>query len=171
MKRIMSCLLAVMMLMSLTACDLDSAPVKEPGTSQSVSGGEEETFALNDTAVFKTLKFTATEMKETAGDTYFTPASGNVFVGVKFTIENVSDAEQTVSSLMMFEAYTDDVKSQYSFSAVCAFGSETLDGNIAPGKKLEGWYAIEVPENWEIIELSVHPDVMGNSTATFVFNK
>lgn len=171
MKRILCCLLAIMMLASLSACTLDTAPGKEAGGSQQSSEQKDETFGLNETAVFETLKFTATEIKESYGDTYLTPESGKVFVGIKFTIENISDEEQTISSLLLFEAYADDVKCSESFTAAMAFGSEMLDGTLAPGKKLVGWYALEVPEDWSNIELDVQSSWLSNSTAKFVFTK
>lgn len=171
MKKILCCLLAIFMLASLSACDLDTAPGKESGAPQTPSASKNETFSLNETAVFKTLKFTATEIKESYGETYNTPESGKVFIGVKFTIENISNENQIISSLLLFDAYADDVKCSESFTASMAFGSELLDGTIAPGKKLVGWYALEVPENWSEIELNVQSNWLSNSTAKFVFTK
>lgn len=171
MRKILCLLLAIVMLASLTACDLDTAPGKETGGSQVAPEKKDETFGLNETAVFKTLKFTATEIKESHGETYFAPESGKVFVGVKFTVENISDEDQTISSILLFEAYADDVKCSESFTAAMAFDSEMLDGTIAPGKKLVGWYALEVPENWAAIELNVQSSWLSNSSAKFVFTK
>ena len=171
MRKILCVLLAILMLVSLAACDLDTAPGKEVGGSQATPEKKDETFGLNETAVFKTLKFTATEIKESYGETYFAPESGKVFVGVKFTIENISDEDQSISSILLFEAYVDDVKCSESFTAAMAFNSEMLDGTIAPGKKLVGWYPLEVPENWSSIELNVQSSWISNSSAKFVFTK
>lgn len=171
MKKILCCVLSVIMLACCSACVADDIPTKEAGQIQSSSEIKEETFGLNDTAAFKDLKFTATEIKESDGDSFFVPDKGNVFVGVKFTIENISDEEQTVSSLLLFEGYADDVKCDYSFSAVSAFEGGTLDGSLASGKKLVGWYALEVPENWSDIELDVQSTWLSNNSAKFVFTK
>ncbi len=172
MKKILSVLLCLILIFVLAACGSADSPVKETGGSETnTSASKDDTFGLNDTAVFKTLKFTATEIKESDGDGFFTPEQGNTFVGVKFTIENVSEEEQNVSSMLLFEAYANDVKCDYSINAACAFSDGTLDGSIAPGKKLVGWYAIEVPENWESIELEVKADWLSNKNAKFVFNK
>ena len=173
MKRMLCWILAVMMLVSMTACELSDIPQKEPGDTQTQTQPQkkDETFKLNETAAFRTLKFTATELKEAYGETYFAPEEGNVFVGVKFTIENISEEDQTVSSILLFEAYVDDVKCSESFSAAMAFNSEMLDGTIAPGKKLVGWYTLEVPENWKTLELHVQANWLSNSNAKFVFSK
>ena len=71
--------------------------------------------------------------------------------------------------MLLFEGYVDDVKCDYSFSAACAFDEGTLDGDIASGKKMVGWYALEVPAEWSSIELVVQPDFLASSSATFVF--
>ena len=173
MKKLLCILFALVMLLILPACTVEDAPSKETAPTQAQQSTEkkDETFALNETAAFKALKFTATELKESDGDDFFTPATGNVFVGIKFTIENISDEEQSVSSLLLFDAYADDIKCDYSFSAACAFDEGTLDGSVAPGKKLVGWYAMEVPSNWKCLELNVQTTLLSNNSATFVFEK
>lgn len=171
MKRVLPILLSVAICFSFAACSVEDSPKKETGGSEATAEKGDETFGLNEAAVFEDLKFLATEMKETNGDTFFKPESGNVFVGVKFEIENVSDESQVISSLLLFEAYVDDVKCDYSFSAACAFDDGTLDGELAPGKKLVGWYAVEVPADWQELELDVQADWLSNSTAKFVFEK
>ena len=157
--------------LSAAGCTIDEAPQKEnasPATTES-NTKEPQTFGLNETAVFSNLKFTATELSQSQGEDFFTPAEGNVFVGIKFTIENVSNEEQSVSSLLLFDAYADDVKTDLSISASCVFDDGTLDGSIAPGKKLVGWYAVEVPANWNTIELQVQANIWANNAATFTF--
>lgn len=171
MKKWLALVLALVLCFCMTAC-LDDMPTKEDASPNGgEEAGEEQVFGLNETAVFKTLKFTATEIKESKGEDYFKPEAGKVFVGVNFTIENVSDEEQAVSTLLLFEGYADDVKCDYSLSAACVFDEGTLDGELAPGKKLVGWYALEVPENWNTIELNVQSDWLSDSSAKFVFNK
>lgn len=173
MKKLLAIILSTVICISLSACTYDNAPTKEQpdSSSEAITQSKEQVFGLNETAVFDELKFTAGELKETNGTDFFTPESGNVFVGIKFTIENISDQEQTVSSILLFDGYADDVKCDYSFSAACAFDEGTIDGSIAPGKKLVGWYAMEVPENWSTVELNVQSDWLSDSTAKFVFNK
>ena len=46
-----------------------------------------------------------------------------------------------------------------------------LDGTIAPGKKIIGWYAVEIPENWKTLELNVQSEWLSSTSANFVFNK
>ncbi len=171
MKKVLCVFLSFLMVFMLSACVEEDIPNKEAGQKTTSQSDEKTTFGLNDSAVFKDLKFTAKEMKESNGSDFFVPESGNVFVGVKLEIENISSEAQTVSSLLMFEAYADDVKCSYSFNAACAFDDGTLDGEIAPAKKLVGWYAVEIPENWKTLEIEVNPGLLSNNPATFVFEK
>lgn len=170
MKKFLVLVLCVVLCSSFVGC-VESSPSKETASTKSKVEKTETTFGLNEVAVFKTLKFTALEIKESDGDTFFSPEAGNTFVGVKFEVENVSDEEQSVSTLLLFEGYVDDVKSEYSISAACAFSDGTLDGTIAPGKKLKGWYALEVPTDWEEIELHVQSNWLSNTAAKFIFKK
>ena len=173
MKRLFILLMGVVLVVSLVACDLDQ-PTKEENQSKPVQESsvlKEDTFSLNETAVFSNLKFTANEIKESNGDDFFTPDDGNVFVAVNFTIENKSDEEQNISSILLFDAYVDDVKCEYSVNANCAFDSGTLDGSIAPGKKMTGWYALEVSKDWSNLEMHVSASWLSGSSAKFVFTK
>ena len=170
-KKVLSVVLVMLLSVLLVGC-IDAEPSKEIGEISSVAREEKsQTFGLNETAVFNTLKITATEIKETNGSTYFTPEEGNVFVGVNFTIENITDEEQAISSILLFDAYVDDVACDLSFTASAAFDSKTVDGTIAAGKKLIGWYAVELPADWAELELNVKANWLSNSSAKFVFNK
>ncbi|MBQ9937677.1 MAG: DUF4352 domain-containing protein [Oscillospiraceae bacterium] len=170
MKKIYAILLILTMAFSFSAC-LEDSPKKEEFSATETASKKEETFGLNETAVFDNLKITATEMKVSHGESFFTPQSGNVFVGVKFIVENISKEEQAISSLLLFNGYVDDVKCEYSLSAAGAFSEGTIDGTIAPGKKLIGWYALEVPENYQIIELQVLSNLFANNPAKFVLKR
>lgn len=74
------------------------------------------------------------------------------------------------SSVLLFEAYADDVKCSYSLSAAMVFDG-TLDGSLAPGKKLVGYYAVEVPEGWQKLELDVQSNWLSSNSARFLFKK
>ena len=166
MKKLWIMLSTVFMAVVLVSCILsDDVPDRE----QSGTGvySEKDVFGLNETAVFKTLKFTATEVGETKESGLFTADSGKVFVGVKFTVENISDEEETVSSILLFDAYADGIKCEYSISANSAFDGGGLDGTLAPDKKMIGWYAVEVPENWKELELTVKASWLSKGSAKF----
>ncbi len=175
MKKIAILVLAVVICAMFAACADHQVPVKKTGPAASASSssasGTENTFGLNDAAVFNDLKFTAVELKESQGTQFTKPDAGKTFVGVKFEIENISNESQNISSILLFSVYADDVKCEYSMSAQLSFDEGTLDGEIAPSKKAIGWYAVEVPEKWEKLEFDVSPKLFSNSSARFVFTK
>lgn len=153
----------------------DTEPIKEPTLSSAPTSEEvstdRTTFGLHETAAFRTIRVTAQELQESFGKSFYEAEDGKVFVGVKFTIENISEEDQSISSILLFDAYVDGVKCDYSFSAACSFSDGTLDGTITPGKKLVGWYAVEVPESWKELELQVRSNWLSNKRAEFVFTK
>ena len=171
MKKLVSILLAISVIASITACTTNMENTFEGASASTTQKVEKQSFGLNETATLKELKITALKMEESKGTDFFTAEDGKIFVGVNFEIENISDTSQSVSSILLFDAYTDDIKCEYSFTANIAFGDGTLDGEIAPGKKLIGWYAVEVPQDWKQVELEFKSDLFSNKKAKFVFTK
>ncbi len=177
MKKISATLLALCISLSVASCyDGSDTPKKELNTDSTSAvttspKSEEQVYGLNETAVFKQFKVTATEIEESEGKNYMDAPEGKVFVGVNFEIENTSEETQNISSVLLFDAYADDVKCDYSFSANVAFGDGTLDGELSPGKKLVGWYAVEIPKEWQKLELEVKSSWLSNNKAKFVFDK
>lgn len=176
MKKSLIFLFALCIIASITACNVtNSTPQTDSDieNSSGITSQEEQNkiFGLNDTATFKNLKVTATKLEESKGKDFFNAENGKVFVGVNFEIENISDKTQNISSLLLFDAYTDDIKCEYSLTANVVFGDGTLDGEISPGKKLVGWYAVEVPQEWKKLEFEVKSDWLSDNKAKFVFNK
>lgn len=149
--------------------DNDVGKESYSSSQRSQSAPKKTTFGLNETAIFSTIKVTALEIKSSFGEEFFEPDPGNKFVGVKFEIENISDSDVAMSSLLLFDIYADDIKTDYSISANIAFGDGTLDGTIMPGKKMVGWMAVEVPTDIGKIEYQVKNSWLGKESATFVF--
>lgn len=162
----------VYLVVFLALSEEDNAPQKEivGETIIETSTPQKTFFGLNESAVFDKLKFTATEITESTGEEFYFPSEGKVFVGIKFTIENISSKEQDVSSILLFDSYCDDIKVEYSLLANTVFDG-TIDGTLAPGKKMVGYYTVEVPKEWNTIELEVKQNWLSNNSATFMFNK
>ena len=176
MKNFLTFFISLCIAVSLTACNIsDNSPQKETSAENSVTKDSQkptdETFGLNDSAVFDNLKVTAVKLEESTGKDIFKAESGKVFIGINFEIENISEETQNVSSVLLFDAYADDIKCDYSVSANAAFGDGTLDGELSPGKKLVGWYAVEVPQDWHKIDLEVKAKWLSDNKAKFVFEK
>lgn len=95
------------------------------------------------------------------GDDYTQPDPGNVFLVLEFEIENISDSSMTVSTLWDFEAYCDDYHCDQDFSGYFLEDIQvlgTLDGDIAPGKKIKGAITYQVPEDFKNFEIYISSD-------------
>ena len=169
MKRVLS-LLLVALLLGLSACT-SSEPVKVGNLSTENDNAEESStvFQVGETAMLKDVKATLAGVTQSDGSEYNKPGEGNVFVLCEFMIENNSDEELSISSLMCFSAYCDDYACDYSFSALLeSEGKNQLDGSIAPGKKMDGVIGYEVPADWQELEIHFTPNFISSDEFVFV---
>ena len=130
-----------------------------------------ETFGVGDTAEYKGVKVTLNSITENKGSQFNKPTDGNVYLLVNFTIENGTDEDLTVSSLLSFDAYQDGYSTNISLSALIEKTSEQLDGTIAPGKKMQGTIGYEVPATYSEFEINYQADVWDTQKFTFVYKK
>lgn len=126
-------------------------------------------FTVGDTLEMGGILVTLNDVSESSGSQFLTPTEGNIFVVCVFTIENNSDSEMAVSSIMSFECYFDDYAANLSLGAMTADQSKhQLDGSIAPGKKISGVVGYEAPADWSDMEIHFKSNVY--SSKPFVFN-
>lgn len=148
------------------------------GASQGVSSNttpssDKTTFGIGDTAELKSVQMTLVNAEEFGGADFFTPQDGYVFVGCEFEIANNSKNEINVSSYVSFNAYCDGYAISQSMTGASAWdknGKKTLDGTVAPGKKLSGVIVYEVPSDWKELEVSYSPSFWGKAM-TFIVPK
>ena len=142
------------------------------GSVNTVSESEETKYGIGQPAEQKDIKITLDSVSESVGSEFNKPTDGNVFVICEYTIENNSEKDLAVSSLLCFDAYCDDYSISFSLSAtIAAEGKSTLDGTAAPGKKMNGIVAYEVPTDWEEIEMHCALDVFSSSKIIFSATK
>lgn len=105
----------------------------------------------------KELKITILSAGEYTSDNQFIqPADGKIFYKVDLEMENTSEKDTTVSSMIGFEAYEDG----YSISETYASGVENgLDGSLAAGKKIKGSLVYEISKDWKELEVQYKPNV------------
>ena len=113
-----------------------------------------------------TKNFTVTleEINKLSGSDYNKPADGKQFIELVLVIENISNKDYNISSLMMFDAYEDGFSINESLSAQIASEAKTLDGALAAGKKIKGKLAYELSENWKELEIDIDLTVLSLST-------
>ena len=140
--------------------------------SQAQSQPEQTVFTVGDTVELNGVKTTLLSAEEYPGKQYMMPTDGNVFLVCQFEIENDSSAEITVSSMVSFNAYCDDSSVNLSVTGEMLEDSwKTLDGTVAPGKKINGVIAYEIPQDWQKMEISYTPSYWSGHDVQFEINK
>lgn len=135
-----------------------------------VTRGTEIIDELGDTKITDDgLSVTLLDYSESRGDSFMPPDDGNIYLVMDLLIENNSSKNVSISSLACFNGYCDSYTVDHSFGAAMA-EKNSLDGTIAPGKKMKGQIAFEVPKNWQEFELHVNPAIWGEELE-FVFHK
>lgn len=137
-------------------------PTQEPNNDSYTVG---DSISLDDVVV------TLVDVVESNGKDFSTPSDGNVFVICEFTIENNSEDDIAVSSIMSFDAYVDDYATSMSMSAMLSSDKPQLDGSIASGKKMNGVIGYEVGSEWENIEIRFIADFWSGNEFIFTYSK
>ena len=140
-----------------------------PSAASSVETSAPPVFTVGDTLEMADVLVTLNNVSESHGSQFLQPTDGNVFVVCEFTIENNTDSEIAVSSLMSFEAYFDDYAANLSLGAMTTDqNKQQLDGSVAPGKKINGVIGYEAPQDWSELEVRFSPNAF--SSKAFIFN-
>lgn len=128
-------------------------------------------FGVGDSVESQGVQITFLGVTESTGNDLWEPADGNVFVFPEFEFVNNSNEEYAISSIASFYAYQDDYSINLSIEAVAANGSHTLDGSLAPGKKMKGALGYEVPADYKNLEIDVMLDLFSYDKVVFVYQK
>jgi len=132
-----------------------------------VDESTEEFFYMGDVVETNKVRAIITGAERSIGSELNRPTDGYEFILVNMTIENISDEEINVSSMLSFDAYVDDVALNEDLMAQVEAG-KTMNGTIAPGKKLVGTLGYEVPKDWEQIEIHFEPDIWDGTVIKWI---
>lgn len=174
MKKIVSLIMACILLLGLCACSgeptlVGTTPTGSNAGSETPTTNDEKVFKLGDSVELDDIVIKFLDVTESTGVQFSEPAEGKVFILCEFEITNNSKEELAISSMLSFEAYCDDYACEYSLSALMAKGDkEQLDGSIAAGKKMKGVVGYEVPTDWKELEIQFTPNVLENNKIVFV---
>lgn len=94
---------------------------------------------------------------------FLQPKEGCIYYRMEFEFENVSDSDQTVSSMLNWNCYADGYAMDQSW-----VGDDTLDATLSAGKKVKGALYYEVPEDSQEITLEYDVDYFSNDKIVFV---
>ena len=175
MKKVVSTLLLATLVVSLTACGGGEVKKVENPSSASAEATAEKSESKTakedgETAELNGVKVTLAEVKESKGSEFVKPKDGHVFLLPTFEIENGSDKELNISSMMSFEAYVDGYATNLDISALTEKDGEQLDGKVAPGKKMKGVVGYDVPADYKELEIKFKADLLGKEI-TFKYTK
>lgn len=154
-----------------TTGNKDDKP-KKVNDSTETTENKQEVFNVGDTIELKDLKVTINSVYKVESDNQFSqPKEGNQFLAVDCTLENISDKDQAVSSIMMFKVVdSDGRKCEYSLTGQTAANAGQLDGTIGAGRKLTGVYVVEVEEGKTGLELEFDSSFIGSQKIVVKLN-
>lgn len=148
-----------------------SKPAQSQEENKSTAEPEKTTFGVGEQVSLNDVVVTMNSVTESSGSQFNKPTDGNTFILCEFTIENNSEKDLAVSSLMCFETYVDDYSTSMSLSAMLESDNSQLDGTVAAGKKMNGVIGYEAPSDWKEIEVRFTPDFWRGKDITFVYSK
>lgn len=132
----------------------------EPTTEEAV----DNVFNVGDIVETKDLKITYYSAEEYVSDNQFIqPNEGNMYYRMEFEFENISDTDQTISSMLSWNCYADGYVVNESY-----IGDDVFDATISPGKKSRGAIYYEVPVDAKEIELEYETDFWSEKKIIFV---
>jgi len=140
-------------------------------SEQQPSELQQSTFGVGEKVELNDISVTLVKVSENSGGNYMTPSDGKVFVVCEFDIENNSDEDIAISSIMSFDTYIDDYASSLSLSAMLSTDQPQLDGSIAAGKKMNGVIGYEADPDWSSIEIRFKPDFWSGNKFIFSTSK
>lgn len=132
--------------------DKNPEKVGEVGTELSETGTQtiDNTFNVGDVVETDNFRITYESAGEyTNSNELLQPKDGYVYWEFKFKFENISNTDQTVSTMMDWECYADNSKADQTWIV----DDNGLDGKLSAGREAEGAVYFEVPEDVENIEL------------------
>lgn len=122
-------------------------------------------FNVGDVVETKNFKITYESASPYTNDNEFLqPKDGYEYWEFKFKFENISDTDQTVSTMMDWECYADNNKVDQQWIG----DNNGLDASLSAGRSAEGTVYFEVPENAQKLELEYDISYWGNDKIIFV---
>lgn len=147
---------------------------KESENSPSQAIAEKEApkttvYNIKDIIKAGSAQFTVNSTREYEGTGFLKPEEGNIYYVVDITIDNISSESIAISSLLMFKLIDSD---SYSYDVTVVPDLKgSLDGEIAPGRKLRGDIAFEIPKETNGLELEIDPSIYGTGKVIVKLDK
>lgn len=167
MKKILSVLLAVIVLATFTVFALgsgDDSTVSQGDSSTAESSASNGNVTLKAGEVLKTsnLEITYTASGEYTGySQYNAPATGNKIIYIDLSAKNIGESDAVIS-YFEFNCYADDIAAEQYY------GDDDISATLSAGRSTSGRVYFEVPANAEKIEIEYETDFWENKKAIFI---
>lgn len=121
-------------------------------------------FVVGEIVETSSLKISYLSAGEYKSDNEFMqPEEGYTYWRTEFEIENISDTDQAISSMMSWECYADDYSMEQSW-----VGDDVIDATLSPGKKVKGAMYFIVPVDAEEIIVEFETNFWSETKVIFV---
>lgn len=147
-----------------------AAEATEKEVKQTEAPVEKDGYSVGETAEEKGVKITFLKCEESEGKELFEPDEGKIFVIAEFEVENNSDDDISISSIISVKAFVDDYAVDTDLSASVVAG-DSLNGKVAPGKKLKGTLGYQLDKDWKKLEIVINPFALSKTEMKFVHEK
>ena len=130
----------------------------EPASSTPTTAVEEVIASVGETLDYNGLQISLNAVENYAGGGEFatdTPDEGKTFVVLRFTAQNNTDADEFIN--MFYEdSYCNDTAIDPE-SLMWGVEGDEFWGDVAAGKKREGYVCYQVPNDWKQLEFYYKP--------------
>ncbi len=138
----------------------------EATTETTTESSGEEVFEVGDIIETKNLKISYLSCGEYISDNQFIqPEAGNKFVFFELEFENISDSDESISSMVGFSCYADNNSCDQKFLI-----ENDLSASLSPGRKTKGKVCFEVPENAQVIEVEYEENIFKSDRIVFLYS-
>lgn len=151
----------------------DSATSTQSNTTEEKTVVKEDTkkYSLGETATASNYEVTFSNLAEAdLSSKNYKPDSGNVYVYISGTITNLSGGDVKFDKNRDYIFYVDNEKTEQENNYILN-DEEVLSETVADGRSFTRNMALEVPKDWQELEIEVNPVELAGKTITFHFDR
>lgn len=160
MKKVFSVMMCSLILFGITGC------VSELKSNDDKNGVEKTTFQINETAKFKNVNYTVTNVKYSDGNDFDKPAEGKTYVIVTLKIENKSDSKISYNTFDWKMINSQGQEDSETFTTVDN-DTSLNSGDLAPGGSKTGTLVFEQPKEETSLKLLYYANSFWDENSAF----
>lgn len=167
---VLAALMVLIVLIGIIGGEEDKPVAEKTGVmeQESEQTAEEESsnsFSVGDIVETDYMRITFVSADQYIEENEFMqPKEGYEYWRFEFNFENISDTDQTVSSMMDWECYADNQNADQTWLV----DDNGLDATLSPGRTTQGAVYFEIPEDAESIEIEYSVNLWTDERVVFV---